>query len=111
MNLAFYLLFEVMDKEWPLWLVLLFFLGLGLSGIVICRKWPLVSVVVLALISLGGISVLSELNDPYVGPAMRTEAGPRYFVLTYLAIGASVLLTLAGTWQGYRRRKSKLATR
>jgi hypothetical protein len=106
-NLALYLVFEVMDKEWPLWLVLVFFLGLGLTGIVICRKWPIVSVVVLALISLGGISVVAELNDPYVGDAIRAEAGLRYFVLTYLVMGASVLLTLAGTWQGYMRRKRK----
>ncbi len=105
--MASYLVFEVMDKEWPLWLVLVFFLGLGSCGIVICRKWPLMSVFVLALVILGAIRVVAELNDPYVGGAIRAEAGLRYFVLTYLAIGVSVLLTLAGTWQGFTRRRSK----
>ena len=94
--MAFYLVFEVMDKEWPLWLVLVFFLGLGFSGIVICRRWPLLSVLVLGLMSLGGIGVVAELTDPDVAAGIRAEAGLRYFVLTYSAIGASVLLTLAG---------------
>jgi ABC-type thiamin/hydroxymethylpyrimidine transport system permease subunit len=110
MNLASYLVFEVMDKEWPLWLVLVFFLGLGFSGIFICRKWPLASVLVLALTSLGAVRVVAELNDPYVAGAIRAEAGLPYFVLTYSAIGVSVLLTLAGTWLGSRRRKSNSGT-
>jgi hypothetical protein len=32
------LAFRVMDKEWSLWQVIAVFLGLGLVGMLLCRK-------------------------------------------------------------------------
>jgi hypothetical protein len=54
------LAFEVMDKEWPLWQVLAVFLGLGLLGMVLCRKWPLTAVAILPLIIILGIAMLKN---------------------------------------------------
>jgi len=101
------IIFEVMDKEWPLWFVLLAFLGAGLVGMLVCRKWPLMAVLVLAWIVYGGMRQLLELNDPYVGPAMRNEAGLSYVILSYVSIGAGILLPLIGVWRGRALRKSR----
>src|SRR5467141_1154742 len=54
---------------------------------------------------IGGISQVLKLNDPYVGEAIRHEAGIRYVVLSYLAVGSSVILLVVGTLQGWARRK------
>ena len=99
------LAFEVMDKEWPLWLVLVGFLGLGLVGMFVCRKRPIAAVVALPLIFLGGLRQVSELNAPYVGEAIRAEAGTGYVVLSYLSIGGGFLLLAVGTLQGWARRR------
>lgn len=95
-----------MDKEWPLWLVLVLFLGLGLVGMVLCRKWPILAVLILPLIIVGGTGQVMELNDPYVGEAIRQEAGLRYAVLSYLAIGSSFILVIIGTLRGWAHRKA-----
>ncbi len=101
------ILFEVMDKEWPLWFVLVVFVGLGLGGMVACTKKPNMVVLFLALVLAGGIRQVVELNDPYVGPAIRNEAGLRYVILSYVSIGAGILLPLIGAWQGRARRKNR----
>ncbi len=97
--------FEVMDKEWPLWQVLAVFLGLGLVGMLLCRKWPMTALVILPLIILLGIAHAEELNDPFVGEAIRREAGVRYVVLSYLAITGSLGLLALGTIQGWARHR------
>jgi hypothetical protein len=97
--------FEVMDKEWPLWLVLAVFLGLGFIGMLLCRKWPMTVIVVLPLIVLAAIAHVRELTDPYVGEAIKHEAGVRYVVLSYSAIGSSVILLVVGAFQGWARRR------
>jgi hypothetical protein len=97
--------FEVMDKEWPLWLVLAVFLGLGLLGMLLGRKWPMTVIVVLPLTILAGIGHVRELTDPYMGEAIRREAGMRYVVLSYLALGGGAILIVVGTLQGWSRRR------
>jgi hypothetical protein len=99
------LAFEVMDKEWPLWLVLVGFLGLGLVGMLLCRKWPLIATFFLPLVVFCGMRQVLELNDPYVGGPIRQEAGLRYVVLSYLAFGGGLILLVVGTVQGWARRK------
>jgi uncharacterized RDD family membrane protein YckC len=69
------ILLEVMDKEWPLWFVVAGFLGVGLFGLFVCMKRPIAVVLFLAWAVYGAIRQLAELNDPYVGPAIRSEAG------------------------------------
>ena len=99
---------EVMDKEWPLWLVLTGFLGCGLVGMLLCRKWPMMAIVILPLILFAGIGQVVELNAPDVGEAIRREAGTRYVVLSYLAVSGSVILLVVGTLQGWVRRKQSM---
>jgi uncharacterized membrane protein YuzA (DUF378 family) len=96
--------FEVMDKEWPLWLVLVGFLGLDLVGMLLCRKW-LIAILFLPLVVFCGIRQVLELNDPYVGGPIRQEAGLRYVALSYLAFGSSLILLVVGTVQGWASRK------
>ena len=96
--------FEVMDKEWPLWLVIVGFLGAGIAGLLIGRKWPIPSVFVALLIVVGAVRQISELNDPYVGPNIRAEAGFKYLVASYLSITTSAVLLVVGLVQGLRRR-------
>jgi len=107
MGLPTAILLEVMDKEWPIWLVLVVFIGLGLAGMLVCRKKPSLAVLFLTLVLWGGIRQLMELNDPYVGPAMRNEAGTAYVVLSYISIGVGILLPLIGAWHGHVSRKSR----
>jgi len=97
--------FEVMDKEWPLWLVIVGFLGAGIAGLLIGRKWPILSVFVALLVVMGAVRQIGELNDQYVGPNMRAEAGFKYFVASYLSITTSVGLLVVGLVQGLKRHK------
>ncbi|SRR6267154_3320483 len=97
--------FEVMDKEWPLWLVIVSFLGAAIAGPLIGRKWPILCAFVALLIVVGAVRQISELNDQYVGPNIRAEAGFKYFVASYLSITTSVVLLVAGLVQGLKRRK------
>lgn len=97
--------FEVMDKEWPLWLVLVGFVGLGVIGFLAGRKWPLAALMLFPLLVYGGLRQALELNDPYVGGAIRAEAGVVYVVLSYAAIGSSFVLLVIGAIQGWKRRK------
>jgi len=97
--------FEVMDKEWPLWLVLVGFLGLGLVGMLLCRKWPLIAIFILPIVVSCGVRKVLELNDPYVGGAIRQQAGLRYVILSYLAFGSGLILLVVGTVQGWAHRK------
>ena len=105
MVIATALALEVMDKEWPLWLVLVGFLGVGLIGMLLCRKWPLAAILFLSLVVFCGTGQMLEVNDPYVGEAIRGEAGTRYIVLSYFAFGSSVILIVVGTLHGWRVRK------
>jgi hypothetical protein len=105
MKMCIFLAFEVMDKEWPLWLVLVGFLGLGIVGMFVCRRRPIAAVVFLPLMFLSGLSQVSELNAPFVGEAIRTEAGLSYVILSYLAIGVGFFLLVIGTIQGWVHRK------
>ena len=95
---------EVMDKEWPLWLVLTGFLGVGVIGMLLCRKWPLLAILFLPLVVFFGIGQVLELKDPYVGEAIRREAGTRYLFLSYFAVGSSLILLVVGILQGWARR-------
>jgi hypothetical protein len=60
---------------------------------------------VLAL-ALATIVQLSELHDPFVGPAILAEAGRGYFVQSYGAMILSFTLVLAGILVGWNRRRT-----
>ena len=105
MTICIFLALAVMDKEWPLWLVLVAFWGLGFVGMFVCRRLPIAAVVFLPLLFMGGLGQVLELNAPYVAEAIRAEAGLRYVVLSYFLIGGGLTLVAAGTLQGLARRK------
>jgi hypothetical protein len=88
------LLFEVMDKEWPLWLVLLVFGSVGLVGFLICRKKRVLIALVLPVALLLSIPQVLELNDRFVGPNIVKEAGTRYVVLSCAAMLFAVFFPL-----------------
>jgi hypothetical protein len=100
---AFAALFEVMDKEPSLLLVWFFFLFVGVGGFLLCRhrRWFLAVVLPIALVLAWGH--LSELHDPFVGPAIAREAGRAYFIQSYLATGLAVALPFLGLIKRRRR--------
>src|SRR5579872_4097831 len=90
---------EVMDKEpslaaiWTTSLALAI-LGYGLSRY---RFWAgAVGLVVACLIVWAHIE---ELLDPYVGPAIRQEAGRSYFVQSYIASTLALIVPILGLIQ------------
>jgi hypothetical protein len=99
-----FILFEVMDKEWPIWFVLLLFVGLGLCGLLLSRKWPLAGVLMAILVLAGGFRQAMELSDPSVGPAIGNEAGLGYVILSYASITLGIVLPVVGTWLGRAKR-------
>ena len=105
------IVFAVMDKEWPLWFVLTGFIGIGVIGFLVCRKWPLAAVLFLPLLGYGGLRQGLELSDPYVGPAMRAEAGVSYVILSWIVVATSFVLLGAGVVQGWKRRKLSINSR
>ena len=99
------LLFEVMDKEWPLSWILVFFLGCGLLTFFICRRWPALVFLVTPIVGLVALGRVAELTDPFVGPAIRHEAGLHYVVLSYLSMATGLALPCIGVCLGRKRRK------
>jgi hypothetical protein len=101
-------LFEVMDKEWPLLWVLLVFLGPGLLGMLLCRKRPLLWFAIVPVLVVFAVGRVSELIDPFVGPAIVREAGHGYVVISYLSICAGVALPSLGVYLWQRQRKQRI---
>ena len=93
---AFAAIFEVMDKEPSLLQVWLLFLFVSVGGFLLCRyrSWLLAVVLPLALFLAWGH--LSELHDPFVGPAIAREAGRDYFIQSYIAMALGVVLPFLG---------------
>jgi hypothetical protein len=100
---TFAALFEVMDKEPSLLQVWFLFLLVGVGGFLLCRyrSWLLAMVLPIVLFLAWGH--LSEMHDPFVGPAIAREAGRAYFTQSYMAMAMGVVLPLLGMIK--RRRK------
>ena len=96
-----------MDMEWSFRLLFLGLLAVGLIGMFVCRRWPIMAVVILPLIAWGGARQMIELRHLYVDEEIRAQAGTnlRYMVLFYLVIAISAVFVVVGTFQGWRRRK------
>ena len=98
------LLLEVMDKEpgaVALWLQALL---LGMAGYLAARFRPRWLVLVAGMTALALWSWVSELRDPFVGVAMRAEAGPTYVPQGYASFAMIGVASLAG-WMARRRRR------
>ena len=99
-----------MDKEPSLTLTLILAGVVGLVGFLAGRRHPWLSLLPLAALLLFGFGRVSELHDPFVGPAIREEAGNGYAVLTYVAVTVGILLCVVGAMQGWRRRPRGLTS-
>jgi hypothetical protein len=96
---------EVMDKEPSLlavwgWAVISAAL---LFAVVKFRPWLLLGVAPLPALFFYGL--LSEVIDPFVGPAMLREAGNLYIVSSWLA----PVLPIAGVFAGWWLRRRRIA--
>jgi hypothetical protein len=69
---------EVMDKEPTIGEVWLLALGASVVAFVACRWKPWLALVTAPYPLLYLASFVSEITDPYVGPAIRAEAGLSY---------------------------------
>jgi hypothetical protein len=99
---------EVMDKEFTLFAVILWGLSGGvLAFFAVCFK-PWLLLVLLPVAGSFFYLQLSELMDPYVGPAIATEAGRLYIFISW---AAPVLVLVSGS-AGFvwRRRNVKVNT-
>lgn len=97
---------EVMDKEFSL-LAILFW---GLLGAVLvflaARLKPLLLFILVPSVGLFFFGHLSELIDPYVGPAMAAEAGQFYVFMSWAAPAVVLVSGVIGFAFRYRYAKA-----
>lgn len=106
-------LLEVMDKEWSVPSMWLIFLVLGVAAAWLARRSIFASLCVASLVVLLAMGQHSELTDPFVGPAIRREAGGAYFVHSYASMAVALALCAgAVAWAALRRgREAHVARR
>jgi len=92
---------EVMDKELSFVTVLLVALFGAVATFVVARFKPWLLLVVIPLVGLFLVAHLSEVTDPFLGPAMVSEAGFLYIVVSWCA----PLLVLSSAVLGFVFRK------
>jgi hypothetical protein len=97
---------EVMDKEPPAAQFWWWALTAGLLGAANWRflpKWPAAAIgrFLFVIGAVYFLSVLSEVLDPFAGPAILREAGPGYPAQAWAAASLFVLLHVLGfvTWR------------
>ena len=96
---------EVMDKELSIpqiWGALFVALLICLLSAVLWR-WILVLSLFVGLLLTGLVSALIEWNDPFVGPAIRAEAGAEYGIHIYAAIVVVIAAHIVGWFVSSRR--------
>lgn len=99
------LFLEVLDKEPSLRAVWATFLLVALVGYLLCRwRWRLIALI-LPVALLLSFAWLTELLDPYVGPAMWRESRG-YVIQSYVAMLIAVLSPGLGAY--LRRRGGSL---
>lgn len=96
-----------MGMEWSFRLMFLGLLGVGLIGMFVCRKWPIMGVLILPLIAWGGMTLMTELNHLHEIEVITAKAGMnlRYIILFYLVTATSTVFVVIGVLQGWRHRK------
>lgn len=107
-------LLEVMDKEWTVPQMWASFLFVGLVAALLARWSVIASLCAGLLIVMMAMGQHGELTDPYVGPAIRREAGDAYFVHSYVAMAVALAMCLgAVAWtmaKRFRHRRAVVAT-
>lgn len=84
-----------MDMEWSFRLMFLGLVGVGLIGIFVCRRRPIMAALILPLIAWDGVR------------QMTAKAGMnlRCIILFYIVIATSAVFVVVGGLQGWRHRK------
>jgi hypothetical protein len=100
------LLLEVMDKEPPLGQRAAVYGILSLVGVLLARKRWWLGLSVLPISVLFGLADVSELRDPFVGPAIIEEAGVLHVVVWYALILLAVTSPAVAAIIGHRRKSS-----
>lgn len=95
--------FEVMDKEPPIWLILLCFLSTGALGMLVARRRPILGLPFISVALLGAFAIYLELRDPYVGDAILSEGGLTYVLGCGFAILVGIGMPLLGAFVGARK--------
>jgi len=98
---------EVLDKEFSFSTLLVVAVGGAIVAFWLARWRPWLLFGLLPLVGIFFASHLSELLDPFVGPAMALEGGQTYVIASW----ASPLLVVAAVLAGYvlRVRDAKSA--
>ena len=105
--MAWYLVAEVMDKEPPLGAVIILALAAAVFGCLAAKiRWWLSMLASISALVLAA-AILSELWDPFVGPAIRKEAGPWLFGLANLASVVSVVAPAVAAFVAWRGASSR----
>lgn len=99
---------EVMDKESSIVAVLLWGLIGALLVFLAARLKPLLLFILVPVIGLFFFGHLSELLDPYIGPAMAAEAGQFYVFISWAA--PAMVLVSGGVGFAIRCRNIKANT-
>jgi hypothetical protein len=84
---------EVMDKEHSLFTILVWCAFGAVAAALAARYRPWLLLLVLPSVGFFFAGQLVEVLDPFVGPAMATEAGVLYIVVSWVA---PVLVLLGG---------------
>jgi hypothetical protein len=90
---------EVADKEAAIaaiWGIAAFFCVLGF---LLCRWRRVAGLVALPLAALWTWAMVSELRDPYVGPAILRELGRGYAVQAYIEALIPFVFVAIGFWR------------
>lgn len=78
----------------------------GGLGFVLSRRWWWAALLFVAFAALGSVAIVSEIHDPYVGPAILQESGPTYPVHAYVTAAITIVLPVTGAvlclWQSRR---------
>jgi hypothetical protein len=99
---------EVMDKEFSLSTVIFWGLFGGLLAFFVARFKPWLLLVLLPVVGSFFYLQLTEIMDPYVGPAIASEAGRSYIFISWVA---PVFVFVSGSaGLVWRRRNVKVNT-
>jgi hypothetical protein len=101
--------FEVMDKEAPLWLIVLASFSTGAIGMLAARRRPILSALFVTVVLLGAFALYLELSDAFVGESIVKEGGFAYLGGCGIAILAGIGMPLLGAFAGTNRLQQSAA--
>jgi hypothetical protein len=74
------------------------------AGFAAGRYKPRLLFLLIPISLAAALAVPLEIRDPFVGPAIRAEAGAPYVFLAYVTLALTLLAPIAGLWFRYRDR-------